>query len=189
MNTTTTQANTQTNELSMTSGLSFFAQPYSLDAQGFYFTDYEDYTAKAEALRDSFGNVVEEFELQFIDGDAEEAELFIACGVNQATLEQFFDDVLTLDDHQKPAFFYLTSVLNCSIEQALEKIDEPSIYEGELKDAAEELFDECYLSDIPESVRNYIDYAAFAHDCELGGDMTEFEFAGTTYTVTNAACC
>jgi hypothetical protein len=75
------------------------------------------------------------------------------------------------------------------MDQALEKIDEPSIYEGELKDAAEELFDECYLSDIPESVRNYIDYAAFARDCELGGDMTEFEFAGTTYTCTNASGC
>jgi hypothetical protein len=187
MNTTTTQ-NTTT-ELSMSSGLSFYAQPYSLDAHGFYFSDYEDYTAKADALRDVYGNPVEEFEIQIVDGDAEEVDLFTACGVNQANLEQFFDDVLTLDDHQKPAFFYLMNVLNCSIEQALDKIDEPSIYEGELKDAAEELFDECYLSDIPESVRNYIDYAAFARDCELAGDMTEFDFAGTTYTVTNAACC
>lgn len=189
MNTNPTQTTTPTTAFSMTSGLSFYAQPYSLDAQGFYFTDYEDYTAKAEALRDSFGHPVEEFELQFIDGDSEEADLFTASGVNQANLEQFFDEVLTLDDHQKPAFFYLTSVLNCSIEQALDKIDEPSIYEGELKEAAEQLFDECYLSDIPESVRNYIDYAAFARDCEMGGDMTEFEFAGTTYTVTNAAAC
>jgi hypothetical protein len=187
MNTTTTQ--TTATELSMSSGLSFCAQPYSLDAHGFYFSDYEEYTTKAEALRDTYGNPVEEFEIQICDGDAEDVDLFNACGVNQANLEQFFDDVLTLDDHQKPAFFYLMNVLNCTIEQALDKIDEPSIYEGELKEAAEELFDECYLSDIPESVRNYIDYAAFARDCELGGDMTEFEFAGTTYTVTNAACC
>lgn len=189
MNTTQNQTSCKATDFPMSSGLSCFAQPYSLDARGFYFSDYEDYTAKAEALRDSFGNPVEEFEIQVIDGDAEEIDLFNACGVNQANLEQFFDEVLTIDDHQKPAFFYLTNVLNCTVDQALEKIEEPSIYEGELKDAAEELFDECYLSDIPESVRNYIDYAAFARDCELGGDMAEFEFAGTTYTCTNAAAC
>lgn len=37
-----------------------------------------------------------------------------------------------------------------------------------LQDYAEELFDECYLQDVPTHIQNYIDYAAFAHDlrCE-----------------------
>lgn len=35
------------------------------------------------------------------------------------------------------------------------------------KDFAENLFDECYLSQVPESVRFYIDYDAFARDLEI----------------------
>ena len=38
---------------------------------------------------------------------------------------------------------------------------------------AEQLFDECYLHDVPESVRNYIDYAKFARELEYGGDYVE----------------
>jgi hypothetical protein len=56
-----------------------------------------------------------------------------------------------------------------------------------LIDAASELFDECYLPEVPEAVRPYIDYDAFANDCRLGGDMCEFRFGGTTYTCTNAS--
>lgn len=46
----------------------FFAQPYSLDAVGFYFDTLEAYPEKSENLLDAFGNPVEEFEIQFIDG-------------------------------------------------------------------------------------------------------------------------
>ena len=62
-----------------------------------------------------------------------------------------------------------------------------SLYEGKLLDAASELFDECYLHDIPEQLRYYVDYAKFARDCEISRDMIEFEYEGTTYTCTNAA--
>jgi hypothetical protein len=65
-------------------------------------------------------------------------------------------------------------------------IDDVSLFPGELKEAAEALFDECYLSEIPEHVRSYIDYEAFARDCRLSGDMYEFEFNGDTWTCTNA---
>lgn len=41
---------------------------------------------------------------------------------------------------------------------------------GSLYDYAVQLFDECYLHDIPESVRNYIDYAKFARDLQYSGD-------------------
>jgi hypothetical protein len=56
-----------------------------------------------------------------------------------------------------------------------------------LRDAAEELFDECWLHSVPESIRYYIDYDKFARDCEMGGDLVEFECNNQTYTCTNAA--
>ncbi len=167
---------------------SYFAQPYSLDAQGFYFSTLEEYEEKVNQCRDSFGLPVEEFEIMFIDGSSEEAQLFNACSVNQANFGQFLSIIEDLPEYQQPALFYLCDVVGYGMEEAMNKLDDVSIYSGELKDAAEELFDECYAHEIPDHIKNYIDYDAFARDCELGGDMTEFEFAGETYTITNAAC-
>ncbi len=53
------------------------ATPYNIDAAGFYFDSLEDYQTKTENHLDRFGNLVEEFEIQFIDGD--DSELFDAC--------------------------------------------------------------------------------------------------------------
>lgn len=195
MNTSTTnsqssqQFNTDAHQIAcVNSDRRFYAQPYSLDARGFYFTDMDDYNTKAEALRDSFGNHVEEFELQFIDGSREESALFQACNVNQANLEQFFAIIDDLQSYELPALYYLCDTIGYSMAEAMNKLDDVTIYNGSLEDAATELFDECYAHDIPENLRNYIDYSAFARDCEQSGDMTEFEFAGETFTCTNAAC-
>ena len=133
---------------------------------------------------DRFGNLVEEFEIQFIDGD--DAELFEACGINQANLNVWFDDIEFLQDYEKASLFYLVGVAGYKLDQAIEKMNEPSIYQGDLLDAATVLFDECYLHTLPDNIKYYIDYEKFARDCELGGDMCEFEYAGTTYTCTNS---
>lgn len=161
------------------------ATPYNRDAAGFYFNDADDYTAKARAHMDHFGNLVEEFEIQFIDGD--DAALFEACGINQANLNTWFDEIEFLQEQEKISLYYLVGVAGYDLTQALEKLDEPSIYTGDLKDAATELFDECYLHAIPENIRYYIDYDKFARDCQYGGDMAEFEYVGITYTCTNSA--
>lgn len=162
-----------------------FAQPYNLDATGFYFDDAEAFITQSESLKDSFGYPVEEFEIQFIDGD--DAQLFSACGIDQGSLHAWFDSVADLTEHEKIALFYLCSISGYSMNTALDKLDEVSLYEGRLKDAAEELFDEIYLDGVPETVRAYIDYEKFSRDCELGGDMAEFDFNGTTWTCTNAS--
>ncbi|MBU6460915.1 MAG: hypothetical protein KGQ58_08600 [Proteobacteria bacterium] len=65
------------------------AQPYSLDVQGFYFTDMDDYQAKYDANRDCFGLQVEEYEIQFIDDETADAQLFDDASINQANLECF----------------------------------------------------------------------------------------------------
>lgn len=166
-------------------GNTFFAQPYNLDATGFYFSDFEDYQAKAEGLLDAFGCPVEEFEIMFISGEDADAELFAAAGINQANLEQWLE-LEDLDEQEKAALFAILS-LGYNLDQALEKIEDATLFRGRLEDAAEELFDEIYLGEIPENLRAYIDYERFARDCELSGDMSEFEFAGETWTMTNAS--
>lgn len=164
----------------------YFAQPYSLDAEGFYFSDYEDYQQKVEALRDCHGNQVEEFEIQFIDGSSEECDLFQACNVNQINLEAFLDMLDEVPEYQFSALFYLCGVQGYSMADAMDKLDDVTIFSGSLEDASEELFDEIYAHEIPDNLRVYIDYSAFARDCEYGGDMCEFEFGGETCTCTNA---
>ena len=160
------------------------ATPYNIDATGFYFTDINDYETKATMHVDCYGNLVEEFEIQFIDGD--DAELFEACGINQANLNQWFDDIEFLQDDEKVSLYYLVGVAGYNLDQALLKTDEPNLYQGNLLDAATELFDECWLSSVPDNIRFYIDYDKFARDCQYGGDLTEFDYAGTSYTCTNA---
>ena len=40
---------------------------------------------------------------------------------------------------------------------------------------------------VPDNIKYYIDYEKFAHDCQLSGDMYEFEYNGKTYTCTNSS--
>ena len=160
------------------------AAPYNIDALGFYFDNAIDYESKAATHVDRYGNLVEEFEIQFIDGD--DAQLFEACGINQANLSTWFDNIEFLQSYEKVNLYYLVGFAGYSLDQALEKLDEPSITEGYLRDAAEELFDECWLNEVPEKIRFYIDYDKFARDCAMGDDLCEFEYAGTTYTCTNS---
>lgn len=159
------------------------ATPYNLDAAGFYFTNADDYEAKSSTNFDNYGILVEEWEIQYIDGD--DVELFASCGINQTNLDKWYE-IEQLEDHEKTSLFYLLTN-GYELTQALEKIDEPCITQSDLKDAAAELFDEIYLNSIPEVIRYYIDYEKFARDCEIGGDLTEFKYAGTTYTCTNAS--
>lgn len=164
----------------------FHAQPYSLDAEGFYFTDMDDYRAKYGANRDRFGFPVEEYEIQFIDGDTADAQLFEAAGINQASIEKFFELIDDVEEHQKPALFFLLEQ-GYDLEDSMDKIDDVMLQEGNLEEAAEALFDEIYLDQIPENLQNYINYSAFARDCEYSGDFREFEFSGTTYICINAS--
>ena len=96
----------------------FHAQPYNLDATGFYFTDMDDYQAKFDANRDRFGLPVEEYEIQFIDGDSADSQLFEAAGIDQATIEFFIDEIMGLDDYQKPGLYFLLD-MGYSFDDAL----------------------------------------------------------------------
>ena len=65
-----------------------FAQPYDISANGFYFDTVERYDDKAKSLRNSYGEPVEEFEIQFIDGDDIDAAVFDAVEEQLALQEE-----------------------------------------------------------------------------------------------------
>ena len=72
-----------------------YAQPYDITATGFSFDDAEDYARKAQALRNEYGQPVEEFEIQFIDGE---------WSLSQCNLSQFLEAALDWSEDQKLHF-------------------------------------------------------------------------------------
>ncbi|MEQ8348877.1 MAG: hypothetical protein RIB84_07630 [Sneathiellaceae bacterium] len=66
-----------------------YAQPYDITATGFYFETAEQYAAQAAKAVNDYGQRVEEFEIQFIDGENPDAALAEAWGLNQVNLAAF----------------------------------------------------------------------------------------------------
>lgn len=158
----------------------YHATPYDISATGFYFKDLEEYQRKAASHLNEYGDPVEEYEIQFIDG--ENAELFAAIRVNQANLHQWFDEFEDLDDHEAAKAIYLAEYLNCSLEEILGHLDDVCLFEGTALEYAESYIDDTgLLNDMPESLRGYFDTEAFARDMTYAGDITEVQIMDRTW--------
>lgn len=172
-----TQAKTQTT--TFTPEARFYAQPYDIMAHGFFFECAEDYTAKREACRNAYGQPVEEFEIQFIDGDDLDAQLFDALSVTQANIIPFIERLETWEDWQKKDV--IVAVGECGYRFDIETDDpddlDVDLYtEMTLRDLAYQFVDEGLFGDIPDHLVHYIDYDAIARD--LGMDYTAITIAG-----------
>jgi len=157
-----------------------FAQPYDISASGFYFDNTEDYLTKAKALRNSHGQPVEEFEIQFIDGDEIDAELAKTWSLSQCSLECFFKAVDDWSDYQKQCFIIAVGECNYDFNPITVNPDDFDviIYHCDtMKELAEQFVDEGYYGDIPASLAGYIDYEAMAYDLSM--DFSEITIAGT----------
>ena len=156
-----------------------FAQPYDISAVGFYFRTPEEYREMAEGARNQLGFPVEEFEIQFIDGERIDAELFEALRVNQCDFSKFFEACDTWDDDQKRKI--IIAVGECGYRFDLKSGDpddfDVDIYElDSLRELAEQFVDDGLYGEIPAPLQYYIDYDAIARD--LGMDYTETTIAG-----------
>ncbi|MFT6658549.1 antirestriction protein ArdA [Maritalea sp.] len=160
--------------------LLFYAQPYDISAEGYYFRSIEEYDCQASTLRNRCGQKVEEFEIQFIDGDRIDCELAKAWGLDQATLELFMEAADEWDIDQKTKFIIAVGECGYSIASLCEDPDsvEIDIYEVDsLKDLAYQFVEEGLFGDIPERIQFYLDYDAIAHD--LGMDYSEVKVNNT----------
>ncbi|MEM1385643.1 MAG: antirestriction protein ArdA [Pseudomonadota bacterium] len=159
--------------------LELYAQPCDISATGFFFETWEEYRAKAARAVNAAGQPVEEFEIQFIEGDPLDAALAQAIGLSQANLKSFFDCSADWDDHQKLAA--IVAVGECGYHVDLSK-DDPDdldldIYEDfSLRDLAIHFVAEGLFGEVPERLANYLDFDAIGRD--LGMDYAETEIAG-----------
>jgi len=157
----------------------FYAQPYDISAEGFYFRDAEEYQHEVKATKNCSGDPVEEFEIQFIDGGILDCDLAKAWGLNQVNFAAFIEAVNAWDEEDKICF--ILAVGECGYGFDPNHVDpsdfDVSIYRVDsMRDLAIEFVEEGLLGDIPKHLQYYIDYDAFARD--LAMDYSEAVIAG-----------
>ena len=156
-----------------------FAQPYDISATGFYFETAEQYAAKAAKAKNDYGQPVEEFEIQFIDGEDIDCELAKAFDINQVNLGRFLELVDEWEEHEQIRFIIAVGECGYSFDVEADNIDflDVDIYEEDsLKDLAIRFVEDGLFGEVPEPFRFYIDYEAIARD--LAVDYGETVIAG-----------
>lgn len=154
------------------------AQPYDITACGFYFESYEDYAEKSAKLRNDYGERVEEFDIEFIDGEAIDCEFAKAIGINQVNLADYLTCVEDWEDWEKTLVIIAVGECGYSFD-AQECPDSHGIdiyHVDSLRELAEQFVEEGLFGDIPERLQFYIDYEAIARD--LACEYTEATIAG-----------
>jgi len=159
----------------------YAAIPYDISATFFYFKSWEDYKAKQAAHRNQYGDPVEEYEIEFIDGDS--CDLFNTLRVNQYTLALWFEVYEELDDEDDLIkVWYLVNHMGYSLEKVAARLEDVHFYEGTPEEYARESMEESGLFDrVPEMVVRYFDYDAYACDLMAGGDITAWNIDGKDY--------
>ena len=164
-----------------------YANPYDTEATGFYFTSYEQYELLLSDQINLYGQPVEEFEIEHVEGADDFAAL---CSPDQPTIEEWFESLDTfenLDDDDKVKLHYLMAINGVELEQAMDMVDDVMLYEGNTTDAAYDHVNDCYdLDETRGQLAQYFDYQRFAVDCVLGGDWCEFMYNNSVYVVLNA---
>jgi len=165
--------------------LQLYAQPYDMDAKGFYFSDSDDFEKKMLNNENKYGELVEEYMFQFIDGNEIESSVFEALrDGDYIDLYDYEDALERLEDEESAAkFTYLVGENVLSAEDALDKLDDFRWYEGSLKDYVYNLLDDIGI----ENVNNpdyYFDEERYGRDIRIDGSHTnhlyeDLEYDGT----------
>ncbi len=159
-----------------------FAQPYDISAHGFYFHSLEEYNEKSANLLNHYGDLVEEFEIQFIDGDDLDCELFKALSIHQGTIGDYFNASEYFSDGQKIRIILATRECGYNFDYSTDDPDgyDIDIYElDSLRDLAEQFIEDGLFGNITENIRYYLDLDAIARD--LAMDYSETTIAGKNY--------
>lgn len=159
-----------------------YAQPYDTSAAGFYFSRASEYTMSAISNRNESGQTVEEYEIQFIDGEDIDCALATAWELNQANFTAFLEAAEDWDEDDKTRYIIAVGECGYSHEQVADdpsQIDMTLYEQSSMKELAEQFVDEGLFGEIPEQLRNYIDYEAIARDLSM--DYSEISIAGTHF--------
>ena len=152
---------------------------YDITANGFYFEDSEDYKRGIDTIRNSCGQFVEEFEIQFIDGDLIDAEFAKVFDLNQANILKFMELAHTWEEPEKLRYIIYVGEGGGEFDA---ETDDPAfidvdIYGVEtLRELAEQFVEDGFFGDSIMPMIRYFDYDAFART--LAMEYVEADIAG-----------
>ncbi len=158
-----------------------YAQPYLLDAEGFFFTTVEEYQDKTSKTLTLLGDPVEEFEIQFMEGEDIDGELFTALEVHQGNFPAYLEAIETwdLDDKIRVMIAIRGLGLGFKLGQDIPN-DLIEWYEVDsLEDLACRFVEEGMFGEIPASLAPYISYEAIARN--LRYEYRDMIIAGRRY--------
>ncbi|MFK7871528.1 MAG: hypothetical protein AB8B58_20115 [Roseobacter sp.] len=108
---------------------------------------------KIGSTKNDYGQPVEEFEIQLIDGSSIDCDLAKAWGINQANIIRFIEIVDDWDEDQKTRFILAVGEAGCSFDpDTVDPVEYGAdIYSLRSMNAlAEQLVDEGLFGEIPE---------------------------------------
>lgn len=158
------------------------ALPYDICASGFYFHNIEDYQVLAANAVNVDGYPVEEFEIQFIDGNPIDAALAQAISLNQSNIGHFLKAAAEWSEDQKIRYVIAAGECGGTPDMSSGNIDDLDIeiHEiGSLRELAEQFVTEGLLGEIPKYLESYIDFDAIARD--LAADYSEKTVGGKNF--------
>ncbi len=165
----------------------FFAQPYDNNAKGFFFNNPESYRKGSTGRTNCYGMPVEEYEIQFIDGDLIDAALASALEVNQVTICAYFEAEDEWSEDQKLRVIISEREIGNPFDLEHDNPDDLDIDLFEIdtmRELAEQFVEEGLFGEIPEHLANYIDLDAIARD--LSFDYAETNIAGRRFIYRSA---
>jgi len=170
--------------------ISIFANPYDIEAGGFYFSSVEEFEQKAKGRTNNYGQPVEEYGFEFIDGSPLECALAKAIGSDLGNLEKFFEVVETWTDDQiiKACILFGEGIIGSGEWHDYEASDgdDLELYEDmSFTELAEHFVDEGIFGDIPERLAGYIDYQAIGRDLSYDG-FNEIEVGSYSFIYRSA---
>ncbi len=158
-----------------------YAQPYNIEAEGFYFRDGDEYDREAATCKYRFGQPVEEFEIQFIDGERIDCDLAKAIGLNQANFRDFLECADSWEFWEKINTIIALDELGYDFDPH----NDPDHYGidiyhvSTMKELAQQFVEDGCYGDIPETLHFYLDYEAIARD--LSVEYTQTNIAGEQF--------
>lgn len=160
----------------------FFAQPYDINAKGFFFDFIDSYRRQSAGHVNRYGMPVEEYEFQVIDGDPIDVALASALEVNQASIAAYFRAEEAWEEDQKIRVIISEREIGNPFGLEHDNPDDLDIdlYElDSLRELAEQFIDEGLYGDIPDALTWYIDLDAIARDLSM--DYGQTNIAGRRF--------
>ena len=128
--------------------------------------------------------IFEGYEVTYF-GEPWEVALFNAAAEKGCSIAEWYLEVEELGFEEKAKLHWLIVECGYNYEHSMSELPDTVVYSTTLRAAAEEIFDDLYLYQIPENLQSYVNYDSFAYDLRAGSDLCEFQFAGQTWTAEN----